>query len=224
MILPPSFISQPPEKAIEYFAAKGIVISPNSWRDIWEAAHSRVFTVAKIVEDDVLKLIKSELDAALESGISQQNFKKVLIEKLESAGFLEKAGLAAHRIDNIYRTNTATAYNVGRYVDMKENVQFRPYWQYMAVLDSKTRPHHAAMSGRVYPANSPVWSRWWPPCGFRCRCYVRALRQKDIERMKLKLDSELPEVEENGVKVKATPDLGFRYNPGEAGLANIIKK
>ena len=31
----------------------------------------------------------------------------------------------------------------------------RPFWEYFAVMDASTRPAHAAMNGRVYPADQP---------------------------------------------------------------------
>lgn len=53
--------------------------------------------------------------------------------------------------------------------------ELRPYWQYDAVNDSKTRPSHLAMDGRVFMADDPIWDTWFPPNGFKCRCTVKTL-------------------------------------------------
>ena len=83
-------------------------------------------------------------------------------------GFLEREGyegITPYQAENIFRTNIQTAYNVGHYKQMTdpEVMKLRPYWQYDAVNDSRTRPSHLAMDGRVFPADSPVWDTWFPP-------------------------------------------------------------
>ncbi|URL07494.1 hypothetical protein L4F92_05200 [Avibacterium sp. 21-595] len=38
---------------------------------------------------------------------------------------------------------------------MRDNVDSRPYWQYSAVNDDRTRPSHSAMNGLVYAYDDP---------------------------------------------------------------------
>lgn len=44
------------------------------------------------------------------------------------------------RVATICRTNVQTAYNAGRYAQQSAMHSARPYWQYLAVLDERTRP------------------------------------------------------------------------------------
>ena len=60
------------------------------------------------------------------------------------------------------------------------------------------------MNGRTYPADHPVWNTWYPPNGFRCRCRVDALREKDVDQDDI--EQAMPSVE---------PDEGFMTNPSE---------
>ncbi|MCW9732025.1 minor capsid protein [Avibacterium sp. 20-15] len=70
---------------------------------------------------------------------------------------------------------------------MRDNVDNRPYWQYSAVNDDRTRPSHSAMNGLVYAYDDPFWHTFYPPNGFNCRCTVIALAERDIKRRNLEV-------------------------------------
>jgi SPP1 gp7 family putative phage head morphogenesis protein len=216
--------SLPFDEAIAFFQQKGFKISPASWRDVWQQEHARAFTVARVTAMDVLQDIRAEVDKAITSGVSLDEFKKNLIPMLERKGWWAPKGeeaktlmpdgtirkrLQPWRLETIYRTNIQTAYATGRYQQQTEVATDRPYWQYKAIMDSRTRPAHAAMNGRVYPFNDPVWKSWYPPNGFHCRCYVKTLSNGDMQARGL-----TPSIDPTGFE----PDEGWRYNVGEAGM------
>lgn len=239
-------INLPPEKAIEYFKSKGYAFSWN-WYDTWQEAHAKAFTVAKVMRMDILMDIRDMVQKALDEGITFQQFKKELEPRLKAKGWwgykfvgypdgsVEKILEGSPwRLKTIYRTNMQTAYMAGRYQEQIENVDNRPYWQYVAVLDSKTRPAHRALHGKVFRYDDPFWQTHYPPLGWNCRCRVRALSQKDIDRAKLPVDSaegritwqDVPVSKKTGevqkVAVyhdpltgeKIATDPGWSYNPG----------
>lgn len=214
----------PFEEQLEFFRKKGFVISAKSWRDVWQAAHARAFTVARVTALDVLVDIRKELDAAMESGASVAEFKKALKDKLESKGWLAPKGekakikmpdgttrkrLTGWRLDSIYRENLGTSYQVGRYKQMTEVKELRPFWQYMDAGDGDVRPHHHAQNRKVYHADHPFWNTWYPPNGFACRCYIKTLSKRQMNQRGLT---------EKTKGVAEKPDKGWRYNPGKAGL------
>jgi SPP1 gp7 family putative phage head morphogenesis protein len=214
----------PFDEAIAHFRAKGLQISPNSWRDVWQEANARSFTVTRVTAMDVLGDVKAEAQKAFDSGISLGEFKKNLIPMLQQKGWLAPKGelpevlmpdgtvrkrLTPWRLETIYRTNLQSAYSVGRYQQMTEMAESRPYWQYRAIMDSRTRPRHAAMNGKVYDYQHPIWNSWYPPNGFNCRCYVKSLSRADVEERDL-------EISTKGVDAK--PDEGWNYNVGKEGL------
>lgn len=216
--------SLPFDEAIQYFTQKGFALSPNSWRDVWQQAHARAFTVARVTEMDVLEDIRGEIDKAIEQGTGLEEFKKNLQKILERKGWIAPKGEAAivqmpdgeirkrltgWRLETIYRENLQTSFQVGRFKQMQEVKARRPYWQYVAVMDGATRPTHAAQNGKVYHADHPFWDKWYPPNGFNCRCYVKTLSERQVEERGLT-------VLERGTDLK--PDEGWAYNPGEAGL------
>lgn len=75
-----------------------------------------------------------------------------------------------------------SAYSAARYQRLRDNVDNRPYWQYSAVGDERTRPAHLALNGKIYRYDDPFWATFYPPNGFNCRCSVIALGERDLQR------------------------------------------
>jgi len=122
-------IGLPPEKAIEYFASKGLKTTLD-WQSLWQESHIKAFTIAGAAKLDILQNVKDELDNALHKGIPLQEFKDSLIPRLQALGWLSSSPeKMPYRLENIYRTNMQTAFQAGRYREMMENVKDRPYWQ-----------------------------------------------------------------------------------------------
>lgn len=45
---------------------------------------------------------------------------------------------------------------------------------YVTVGDGQVRPEHVLLEGTTKPKTDPFWDTYYPPNGYRCRCYVRA--------------------------------------------------
>ena len=67
------------------------------------------------------------------------------------------------RLKLIYRQNTQSAYMAGRYKQQLENADSAPYLCYIAVLDQKTRPAHAALHNMVFRYDDPFWGAMYRP-------------------------------------------------------------
>lgn len=172
-----------PEEAIRYVESKGFAITWD-WHEMLEHAHARAFTVAKAMRLDILQDIRDELQRGLDEGNTFGEFKKALTPRLKAKGWWgevvneetgEIAQVGPWRLRTIFETNIQTAYQVGHYRNQVENSSDRPWWMYVAVMDSRTRPAHAALNGLTFRYDDPFWSSHYPPNGFRCRCSVRAL-------------------------------------------------
>ena len=190
------------------------------------------FTVSGYTKAQVLKKFYDELLAALEEGNSLAEFRENMNDFLEAEGY---EGITPYQAENIFRTNIQTAYNVGHYKRMTEPgvKALRPYWQYDAVNDSKTRPSHLAMDGRVFMADDPIWDTWFPPNGFKCRCTVKTLSKRQMEQRGLTVETEAPRAArlEDGRFVNILPDPQFdtnpakvRYQPDLTGYPEPLKK
>jgi SPP1 gp7 family putative phage head morphogenesis protein len=251
----PSIIAamkMPPEEAVAFLQAKGLQVS-ESWRDIWQSAHTRAFTVARSAGFDVLGDIKEALITALNEGQIAQQFIDSLTPTLQARGWWGKAIDPAtgeitkqygdsgrpvelgspRRLKLIYEQNLQTAFMAGRYKSFMAATDTHPFWQYVAVLDNRTRPAHRAMHGRVFRYDDPVWSVAYPPCGWRCRCRVRPLSNYTLQNEGRAVETasghiseiEVPQASGSVIKVKRIslpgmskpfqPDAGWDYNPAD---------
>jgi len=181
-------MNMPPEQAVEFLRGKDLQVS-DSWRDLWQSAHRRAFTVARSAGYDVLEDIRSALLESMNKGESYQQFIDQLTPVLQSKGWWGKAidqstgeitvypGTSRpvelgspRRLKLIYEQNLQTAFMAGRWRGMQDAAATHPYWRYVAVLDNRTRPAHRALHGRVFPYDDVAWSVAYPPNGWRCRC------------------------------------------------------
>ncbi len=196
-------------------------LGPGEFAKLAAEAKVRAFAVSGIAKGDELNTVFTALQRAIDSGDSFEKFKKECASIFERRGW---SGKRAWRVDNIFRTNIQTAYNVGHYTQQMAGRDVHPYWMYSAVNDQRTRPTHLAMSGRVWPADHPVWKTWYPPNGYRCRCSVIGLTKGGAERMGVKIEEKDPTnrlIEPidpaSGNRMPARPllpDPGFKRNPG----------
>lgn len=258
-------ISLPPARAIKYLKDKDYKFSWD-WEEIWQEAHKKSFTVAKVMRQDILNDIREIVEKSMEEGLTLQQFKKELESKLKNKGWwgiisgtpdevraeLKKRKLikdaklipdevitiqlgSPWRLKTIYRTNIQTAYMAGRYKEQIDNVDNRPYFQYVAVMDKRTRPAHAQLNGRVFKYNDEFWNSFYPPNGWGCRCRVRALSADNIKERDLGVDSSQGQISQEMRLVskktgelrpvsvykdpltghKIEPDVGWSYNPGK---------
>lgn len=241
----------PPARAIAYFQSKGLAPTM-SWKDMQDEAHAVEFAVAGITKLDVLSDIQNSLTRSLTEGMSFRQFQDELEPLLQRKGWLGR-GLVAdddgvlqgkklmpYRLDTIFRTNIQSAYAAGRYQQQMRNVADRPYWEYNAVMDNRTRPTHAALNGRVFRWDDPIWQTIYPPNGYNCRCWVRALTEAQMKNHPLGVESsddrlvtvQQPYGLDGEMRpVKAyrdpktgqllVPDAGFHLNPGRGYLAGL---
>lgn len=237
----------PPEQAIAYFKSKGYAIT-FAWEELWAQAQVMAFTVAKAMSQDVLEAIRAELQRSLDTGETFATFQKNLEPKLRSLGWWGRSAMlspagelvnvqlgSVRRLETIYRTNVQTAYQIGRWKAFEAASATHPYIQYIAVMDSKTRPSHAAIHNRVFRIDDPILRYIGTPNGFNCRCRLRALSLAMMQRLGLSLSEsgqhlvvtneidaasglvyEQASYKAPGMQAAFRPDKGWSYNPGQS--------
>lgn len=224
-----------PEKALEFFYAKGLHKS-FSYADTSAEEHAVSFTVAKMMDMDLLADVKASLEAALEAGTPFKQWADSIIPTLQAKGWWGKdeAGHqlgSPHRLETIFRTNMAQAYAVGEWEQIRAQEDVAPFLMYDAVDDHRTRPEHAAWDGLVLPVDHSFWRTHTPPNGWNCRCSVIQLSQDELDELGLQ-QSASPRVKTytwknpRTGKVEVIPegiDPGFAYNPGQARLDHLRK-
>ena len=140
-----------PAQAIEYFQSKGYTIGFN-WHEVEARAHATAFTVAGILRQDILQDVRAGLQDSLDNGLTLEQFRRQMTQKLTQKGWLaDKAKLVAdedgvlegkqltpRRLRTIFETNMQSSYGAGRYAQQMENAADRPYWTRVAVMDLHT--------------------------------------------------------------------------------------
>jgi len=193
------------QEAADYFKER-VPVTPEQFKALSAKYKSLAFTVSGYTSAQILNKFYDEIIAALEEGNTLTEFRTRMNEFLETEGY---EGVTPSQAENIFRTNTQTAYNVGHYEQMTDPdvLALRPYWQYRAVGDEATRPEHQAMDGRVVPADDPFWDVWYPPNGYKCRCTVSSLSERQVRERGLEVEHGLPPLN--------VPDAGFISNPAK---------
>lgn len=240
-----------PERIIDFLRQKNYKITWD-WYDTWQEAHARAFTVAKVTRLDILQDLYNVLEDALEQGQTSRWYRQQLEPILKDKGWWgritetrpdgEQQEIQAGnpwRMDTIFRTNTSSLYSAGRWESQVQD-STRPYWLYVAVRDSRTRPGHMQLHGQCFPASHPFWQSFYPPNGWNCRCSVIALSAAEVkargivingygtlgERMQMmsEVTGEMKPVATWTADGKTvSPDAGFSYNPGMAWHPDLAK-
>lgn len=190
----------PFDEAIAYFKAKGL--QPTfSYQDMIGRAHDHAFTIAKMMDVDLLKQVKDSLDSALANGQAFSEWKKGIVPILQSAGWWGEVSDtdpltgetkrvvlgSAWRLQTIFRTNMQTAYAAGQWEQIKQQANIASYIMYDAVDDFRTRPAHRALDGTILPATDKFWNTHTPPLGWNCRCGVIQLDERELKAYGLQI-------------------------------------
>lgn len=237
----------PPAEAIKYFEGKGYKLG-YSWQDTWQEEHARAFTVAKAMRYDILQDIRGAMDAPLRDGTTFDDFKKRLTPILQEKGWWGRQSMtdpltgetknvqlgSPRRLGIIFDVNMRTSYAAGHWERIQRSKKTRPYLMYVAVMDGRTRPQHRAWNAIVLPIDHPFWQTHYPPNGWKCRCTVLQLSQRDLDDMGLSVstDAEVEtflkttkEFRNNRTgeitRVPEGIDPGFAYNVGKAHMRSV---
>lgn len=108
-----------------------------------------------------------------------------------------------------------------RWVEIEQTASTHPYLQYVTAGDNRVRSSHAALNGIILPVDSAFWQQYYPPNGWRCRCYVRRLTEREAEHRRRQAESrgrELPD-EETAQKIGGrAADKQWRHNVGTSEI------
>jgi len=87
---------------------------------------------------------------------------------------------------NWLRTERNSAIAVGQnsanYIRLMAEKDIMPYVEYQTIADSKVRPEHAVLDGKVFNLNDNDLGSLNPPNGYNCRCELVQLESKPVNR------------------------------------------
>jgi len=174
-------------EALRYAHNKKIVL-PDDFYSMDLKTRQMATTVSFLSSLEQIETVIKAVNKSIADGGTFKDFQK-LIEESEII-------LPKHYLDNVFRTNIQSAYGHGRWQQQQRNKAKRPYLMYSAINDSRVRPSHLALDRIVLPIDHPFWLSHYPPLGYRCRCTVIALTEKQALKYGITPDDQLPEVAE----------------------------
>jgi len=237
-------IGLPPAETVRAFEARDDLRQTVRWSEMWHEDHARAFTVAKVAKLDLLATIRRSLDDMLRNGGTFEAWQAAIQPELVKAGWWGRVDdraltgadhaitVGPRRLRTIYDTNLRMSRAAGRWSRIQELKAERPFLRYTAVMDARTRPEHRVWHGTILHVDDPWWDTHYPPCGWFCRCTVRQLSQRDLDRKGWSVSSVPPEGSPKrfyraGGEMVAVPAgiaPGFAYNPGKASMAAVADK
>lgn len=241
--------SLPPAEAVEWMRARGRLTPTFSWQDLWESEHAEQFTVSRLARMDLLQALRDGITQSVAGDLSRRDWTRNAEKLLADAGWwgikavtdpatgevvLTKFDPA--RLKLIFDTNTRQAYAAGQWERILRTRQALPYLRYITKRDDRVRPLHALWDNVTLPVDDPFWQTHYPPNGWRCRCRVVSVSQREYDSGKTPgggpMNKARPQVlttefvnRRTGEvsRVPAGIDPGFAFNPGAARKAALDK-
>lgn len=194
------------EEAIAWAKARGAVLPEEFYSALRDEAKGRAFTVSGLAGLEQIQRTLASLNTALEVGESFENWRERFGPEVELPG--------AH-LETVFRNFMQTAYNAGRWAQIRRNAGARPYVQFVAIDDGRTTDVCRQHNGIVRAVDDPFWKgKHCPPLHHNCRSRLRSLSAEQAAKI-----GRAPAPTE-------TPPPGWGHNPaGEdaaAGLAQAI--
>lgn len=188
--------------------------------DIWLYEHAVAFTVAKMMQADLLNDTRQLLEQSLKNGTGFHDFKQQIMPHLMKKGWWGKQEMinphtgqkelvqlgSVRRLRTIFHTNLQTAHASARWERIQANKEDMPYLKYIASHAENKRKSHMAFYGLILPVDDPFWQKNYPPNGYGCQCSVRQLTHKQALRERQE------DLAKDRLYRKANPDKPARFS------------
>lgn len=206
----------PFSEALDAAKERGVVLPDVYYGELQGIARQQSFSVAGLAALDQLQAVKDSLDKAMAQGLSFGEWQK--------QAAVAELGLPKHRLDNIFRTNLQGNYQAGQWEQFEANRDNRPYLMYDAINDSRVRPTHLAMDGKIWHIDDPQLDTHAPINGYRCRCSLIPLGESEA-LARSRGGQGLHKVLVTPDGQPAGPDKGFEYSPRNrmAGVKKAVE-
>ena len=245
----------PPEDAVAWLAGRGQLTRSFAWQDVFQDEHGHQFTISRLTRLDLLQAIHEAIVQSVQGDLSRSDWMQDVEQLLRDAGWwgtkavtdpvdgdIKLTRFDAARLRLIFDTNTRQAYATGLWDRVERSKRTHPFVRYITRQDERVRASHRAWDNLALPVDDPFWLQHWPPNGWRCRCRVMSMTQRDydkgytLSRPGAETDPDAPLVR-TSIKTQAPKEVlqeytnprtgevtqvpegidpGFAYNPGIA--------
>jgi SPP1 gp7 family putative phage head morphogenesis protein len=205
--LRPSFLKMPFAEAVAFWRERGG--DPAILEEVLRAYRRRASMATDEQLDVISRRAVDELQRSLDTGSTLRDFQRDIEQQAITLGI---APADPSYLENVYRTNVASAYGAGRWQQMNDPdvIEARPYRQWFTARDSRVRAEHAVMESVVWRADDPSFSSIAPPAGFQCRCAIVTVSQDEFDDEGL------------AARLVSSPPAGFVITPG-FGASSFVR-
>ena len=191
------FLSLPFDEALQWWIRKGG--SRAALDEVLRAWRARSSVAASMQFDTISKAAVTAIEKIVAEGGTLRDFQTQMETEAITLG-ISPAG--AGYLENVYRTNVASAYGAGRYAQLNDPdvIAMRPYRQWRTCQDSRVRNEHVVMDGVTWLVGNPAFANVAAPASFRCRCETISYSQADMD--------------DEGITVSDAPPADFFIEPG----------
>ena len=241
-----------PKEAVAWLIARGAKLTKSyAWQDVWQDEHGYQFTVSRLARLDLLQALHDSLVKSVEGDLTRVDWMRDAEQLLADAGWWGTKAVTDPatgelvftkfdplRLKLIYDVNTRQAYSTGLWERVERSKKTHPFVRYITKGDERVRASHAQWNGVTLPVDDPFWTTHWPINGWRCRCRVMSMSQRDYAAGKTPtgepLKKEAPPVvlreyvNPRTGEISQVPvgiDPGFAYNPGlarQAAMQDVV--
>lgn len=210
-----------PAEAIDYFKRKKLKPA-FSYLDVWQEEHDLAFTVAKVVEADLLGHVRETIGSALKNGETFETWKENALPALEQSGWRANVSDAQlpSRLKTIFQTNMRVARANGQEDRAQRVKKALPFFMYEIGPSKNHRPEHVAWNGKIFAVDDPWWETHTPPCAYGCHCRKRQISRVEAEKRggvseppdEKQVKWEFPDGKTSTVPAGVHPSFAYRKN------------
>lgn len=185
----------PPREAIDYLQTKGLRTGWD-YREVWREEHNTNWTVANMMQLDLLADVRNAISAAQAEGTTFEQWRGEMAEHLAKRGWWgrreapdpddpeavkQARAYVSRRLRTIWRVNMGQAAQAGAW-ERGMRSSSHPYVLYRIGPSREHRKEHEAWDGTVLPRDDPFWTVANPRNGWGCKCYTRFVSRAQYER------------------------------------------
>ncbi|MCQ2063719.1 MAG: phage head morphogenesis protein [Fibrobacter sp.] len=217
------FTSKQYKEAVDYFKQK-INLPTKRWNDLEGAMHTRAFTVAGAMREDILCDFRNAVEKAIANGETLQDFRDRFYDiaskwRESDPSFdekMQKPKYGAWRSKVIYQTNILTSAAAAQERQARSMPDVFTHAKYVCMMMPTSREQHKAWNGTVLPLNDPWWETHSPPNGFGCLCEKEFIS-------KYEMDAGLEKTTKAPTAPDDTTNIGenWDYSIGDADVGKI---
>lgn len=176
-----AFLAMPFDEAVAFFRDKQVITAAE-----FDALRGRYraggFVARQLATRRLEEVARDSIQRLLEQGVTiPEAVQRIRSAEADELG-LGIAPTSSGYLDNVIRTNVATAYGAGRWQAINDpNVRaLRPWVQYRTAGDERVRNGHRALNGLVFASGSELAARYAPPLFYQCRCVMVTLSARQF--------------------------------------------